>query len=136
VRKTRIARLPCLATERVEVDLALARIVEEAFLVDVALARHEVVDEVGLSLRQLALRLIGQLLLRRDALRAPMQEPSFPAAERAQRSVEWHGCANGTFAKGTDIDHAMSPLFSDYAEGVFQKYNEMFKELRKLKGSK
>jgi glutaredoxin len=71
----------------------------------------------------------------RSRMQAAGQEPSFPAAE-----LEPGKLSTGTdaliahFAQGTGIDPATLPLLSYYSEGVFQKYGEMFRELRQLKG--
>jgi glutathione S-transferase len=74
-----------------------------------------------------------------QALRARMQaagqEPSFPAAE-----IEPGKLSTGTdaliahFARGSGVDPAKLPLLGYYTEGVFQKYGEMFRELKQLKG--
>lgn len=72
----------------------------------------------------------------RSRMQAAGQEPSFPAAE-----LEPGKLSTGTdaliahFAKGTGVDPAALPLLNYYLEGVFQKYGEMFRELRQLKGS-
>jgi hypothetical protein len=73
-----------------------------------------------------------------QALRARMQaagqEASFPAAE-----FEPGKLSTGTddliarFGQGT-VDPATLPLLKYYSEGVFQKFGEMFRELRQLKG--
>jgi glutathione S-transferase len=71
----------------------------------------------------------------RSRMQAAGQEPSFPAAE-----IEPGKLSTGTdaliahFAKGTGVDPATLALLSYYSEGVFQKYGEMFRELRQLKG--
>jgi glutaredoxin len=71
----------------------------------------------------------------RSRMQAAGQEPSFPAAE-----LEPGKLSTGTdaliahFAKDAGIDPAALPLLSYYSEGVFQKYGEMFRELRQLKG--
>jgi hypothetical protein len=75
-----------------------------------------------------------------QALRARMQaagqEPSFPAAE-----LEPGQLSTGTdtlidhLAKAADVKPATLPLLNYYFEGVFQKYGEMFRELRQLKAS-
>jgi hypothetical protein len=70
----------------------------------------------------------------RSRMQAAGQEPSFPAAE-----FEPGKLSTGTddliarFGKGA-ADPATLPLLSYYSEGVFQKYGEMFRELRQLKG--
>src|SRR5690348_10201428 len=74
-----------------------------------------------------------------QSLRARMQsagqEPSFPAAE-----LEPGKLATGTdpliahFAKQAGVRPETLHLLAYYSEGVFQKYGEMFRELRQLKG--
>lgn len=72
----------------------------------------------------------------RSRMQAAGQEPSFPAVE-----LEPGKLTTGTdalishFAKQAGVDPATLPLLSYYTEGVFQKYGEMFRELRQLKGS-
>ena len=71
----------------------------------------------------------------RSRMEAAGQEPSFPAAE-----LEPGELSTGTdaliarFAKDAAVDPATLPLLGYYSEGVFQKYSEMFRELRQLKG--
>lgn len=71
----------------------------------------------------------------RTRMQAAGQEPSFPAAE-----LEPGRLSTGTdaliahFAKGAVVDPGTLPLLAYYSEGVFQKYGEMFRELRQLKG--
>lgn len=71
----------------------------------------------------------------RERMQAAGQKPSVPAAE----------FESGKFSTGTDapierfandagIDPVELPLLSYYSERAFQKYGEMFRELRPLKG--
>ena len=71
----------------------------------------------------------------RSRMQAAGQEPSFPAAE-----IEPGKLTTGTddliahFARAGSVDPATLPLLRYYSEGVFQKYGEMFRELRQIKG--
>lgn len=71
----------------------------------------------------------------RSRMQAAGQEPSFPAVE-----FEPGKLTTGTdeliarFARDAGVDPAALPLLRYYSEGVFQRYGEMFRELRQLKG--
>jgi glutaredoxin len=71
----------------------------------------------------------------RERMQAAGQEPSFPVAEFEPGTL-----STGTdaliarFAKEGDVEPATLPLLRYYSDGVFQKYGEMFRELRQLKG--
>lgn len=71
----------------------------------------------------------------RARMQAAGQQPSFPAAE-----LEPGKLSNGSdeliahFAQGTGVDPAALPLLGYYSAGVFQKYNEMYRELKQSKG--
>jgi glutaredoxin len=72
----------------------------------------------------------------RSRMEAAGQKPSFPAAE-----FESGKLSTGTdaliarFAAEAGVDPATLPLLAYYSDGVFQKYSEMFRELKQLKGS-
>jgi glutaredoxin len=72
----------------------------------------------------------------RSRMEAAGQKPSFPAAEFSPGKL-----STGTdaliahFAAQAGVDPSTLPLLNYYSEGVFQKYGEMFHELRQLKGS-
>lgn len=71
----------------------------------------------------------------RARMEAAGQEPGFPAVE-----IEPGKLATGTddlisrFAQQGGVEVAKLPLFNYYSEGVFVRYVEMFRELRRAKG--
>jgi glutathione S-transferase len=72
----------------------------------------------------------------RSQMQAAGQKPSFPAAElEPGKLVTDSDALIAHFAKGAGIDPSALPLLRYYSEGVFQKYNEMYRELKQLKGS-
>ena len=70
----------------------------------------------------------------RAQMEAAGQQPGFPAVEFEAGTLE-----TGTddliarFAGQAQVDPASLPLLAYYSDGVFRRYGEMFRELRKLK---
>ena len=71
----------------------------------------------------------------RSRMQAAGQEPSFPAAEfEPGKLTTGTDALIARFAKEAAVDPSKLPLLAYYSEGVFQRYGEMFRELRQLKG--
>lgn len=72
----------------------------------------------------------------RARMEAAGKQPSFPAAELVPGELE-----TGTddliarFARDAAVDPATMPLLAYYADGVFKRYGEMFREIRELKSA-
>jgi glutathione S-transferase len=71
----------------------------------------------------------------RSQMQAAGQKPSFPAAEIEPGKLTTDSDALiAHFGNSAGVNPAALPLLRYYSEGVFQKYNEMYRELKQLQG--